>query len=67
MSVYIRNLFLAGLALVSCAGAEIEPLRGHAVDVWNSDNGLPQNTAAAIAQTSDGYLWIGTQAGLAPL
>ncbi len=63
--MYIRNLCLAGLALVSCAGAEIEPLRGYAVDVWNSDNGLPQNTAAAIMQSSDGYLWIGTQAGLA--
>ena len=65
MSVYFRNLCLAGVALVSCAGAEIGPLRGYAVDVWNSANGLPQNTAAAIAQSSDGYLWIGTQAGLA--
>jgi len=56
---------LASVALVSCAGAEIGPLRGYAVDVWNSANGLPQNTAAAITQSSDGYLWIGTQAGLA--
>ena len=65
MSVHIRILCLAGVAFVACAGAEIEPLRGYAVDVWNSDNGLPQNTAAAIAETNDGYLWIGTQAGLA--
>jgi len=65
VSVYIRIFCLTGVALLSCAGAEIEPLRGYAVDVWNSANGLPQNTAAAITQTSDGYLWIGTQAGLA--
>ncbi len=28
------------------------------------ENGLPQNTIHAIAQTSDGYLWLGTEAGL---
>jgi len=56
VSVYIRIFCLTGVALLSCAGAEIEPLRGYAVDVWNSANGLPQNTAAAITQTSDGYL-----------
>jgi len=52
-------------ALVSYAGTQAEPLRGYAVDVWKSDNGLPQNTAAAITQSADGFLWIGTQGGLA--
>ncbi|PWT90447.1 MAG: hypothetical protein C5B54_07150 [Acidobacteria bacterium] len=33
-------------------------------DVWQVDNGLPQNSIAAVIQTSDGYLWIGTQGGL---
>jgi len=32
--------------------------------LWTSDQGLPQNSILAIAQTSDGYLWLGTQAGL---
>src|SRR6185295_4369246 len=36
---------------------------GH--DVWLTENGLPQNTVHSIAQTSDGYIWIGTEAGLA--
>jgi ligand-binding sensor domain-containing protein/signal transduction histidine kinase len=35
------------------------------VDVWQNDRGLPQNTVNAIAQTSDGYLWVGTLGGLA--
>ena len=30
-----------------------------------TENGLPQNTVQAIIQTRDGYLWIGTQEGLA--
>ena len=33
--------------------------------VWNQEQGLPQDTVRAIAQTKDGYLWIGTDEGLA--
>jgi ligand-binding sensor domain-containing protein len=33
-------------------------------NVWTNDNGLPMNTVMAIAQTPDGYLWLGTEAGL---
>jgi len=28
------------------------------------ENGLPQNRVQALAQTSDGFLWLGTEAGL---
>ena len=31
---------------------------------WQTANGLPENTVSAIAQTPDGYLWLGTQEGL---
>ncbi len=34
-------------------------------DVWISENGLPDNSITAIAQTPDGYLWVGTYNGLA--
>jgi len=34
-------------------------------DVWGTREGLPQNTVPAIAQTKDGYLWLGTELGLA--
>ena len=34
------------------------------VDVWRADDGLPQSTVTSIAQTADGYLWLGTQNGL---
>ena len=26
---------------------------------WQTDEGLPQNAVQAIAQTRDGYLWVG--------
>ncbi len=31
---------------------------------WNAETGLPQSTVQAVAQTADGYLWIGTEEGL---
>jgi diguanylate cyclase (GGDEF)-like protein len=32
---------------------------------WTHADGLPQNAVQAIVQTRDGYLWLGTQEGLA--
>lgn len=34
-------------------------------DTWQTDRGLPHPTVTAIQQTKDGYLWLGTQNGLA--
>lgn len=31
---------------------------------WNAENGLPANRVQSIAQTPDGYLWLGTYFGL---
>ncbi|HKX30516.1 MAG TPA: two-component regulator propeller domain-containing protein [Blastocatellia bacterium] len=32
--------------------------------VWSRQNGLPSNSVNVVLQTSDGYLWLGTPAGL---
>src|SRR5262245_38591666 len=32
---------------------------------WTAEDGLPQNRVSALAQTPDGYLWVGTWFGLA--
>jgi signal transduction histidine kinase/ligand-binding sensor domain-containing protein/CheY-like chemotaxis protein/HPt (histidine-containing phosphotransfer) domain-containing protein len=37
----------------------------YTLDQWQIPEGLPQNAALTIARTPDGYLWIGTQEGLA--
>ncbi len=34
-------------------------------EVWQDDRGLPQNTVNTLIQDNQGYLWIGTQEGLA--
>jgi signal transduction histidine kinase/ligand-binding sensor domain-containing protein len=32
--------------------------------VWQREQGLPQNLVRALAQTKDGYLWVGNDAGV---
>jgi ligand-binding sensor domain-containing protein/signal transduction histidine kinase len=39
-------------------------LQQYNCQTWNRQNGLPANGINAIAQTNDGYLWLGTQSGL---
>ena len=34
------------------------------IDKWETEAGLPENSATAMVQTSDGYLWFGTFNGL---
>src|SRR5215510_3676671 len=58
-------------ATESAVGAEapaapIEYLQSeYIVDVWQTEQGLPDNQVNGIAQTPDGYLWIATFNGLA--
>jgi ligand-binding sensor domain-containing protein/signal transduction histidine kinase len=35
------------------------------VDSWTTEDGLPQSSVISMAQTQDGYLWLGTLNGLA--
>ena len=61
-------VFSAGLWALSGAALALDPSRAldeYSVDVWRTTDGLPQNTVLAIRQTRDGYLWIGTEEGLA--
>ena len=65
-SAFAWRLCILLLAL-SHAAMGLDPHRalaqyGH--QVWQTDSGLPQNTIHCILQTSDGYLWLGTEGGL---
>jgi ligand-binding sensor domain-containing protein/two-component sensor histidine kinase len=58
----------AGLLGVSQGLFAIEPsksLTQYTRTAWTQADGLPQDTIRAIAQTDDGYLWLGTDEGLA--
>lgn len=54
------------LALGSLAGALAAPgAPAYVSRIWRTQEGLPENRILAIAQTPDGYLWLGTSSGLA--
>jgi ligand-binding sensor domain-containing protein len=66
----VRPLALGTLVCLAAAsrGDALDPKRP--VDqfsqaAWQLEQGLPQNTVQAIAQTRDGFLWLGTAEGLA--
>ncbi|MFN7958629.1 MAG: two-component regulator propeller domain-containing protein [Holophagaceae bacterium] len=40
------------------------PLSAHANRIWRSEDGLLQDTVTALLESRDGFLWIGTEAGL---
>ena len=57
----IGTLLALWIAPALAASPGLQPYR---VTRWTSDNGLPQGTVRCLLQTRDGYLWIGTGAGL---
>jgi ligand-binding sensor domain-containing protein/signal transduction histidine kinase len=59
------SILLLCLATTSHALDPNKPPNEFGLQVWLTENGLPQNTVQAITQTRDGYLWVGTQEGLA--
>jgi ligand-binding sensor domain-containing protein/signal transduction histidine kinase len=60
----ILGLWLLSSAAVCVALDPHQGLRHYGYQSWQTDSGLPQNTVHAVLQTGDGYLWIGTEAGL---
>jgi ligand-binding sensor domain-containing protein len=40
------------------------PLARYGHDVWQREQGLPNNTIHVIVQTRDGYIWLATDGGL---
>lgn len=61
------GLWLLGLGLIAGAAAALDPAKRitqYSLSSWQVADGLPQDTVRCVAQTPDGYLWIGTEAGL---
>jgi signal transduction histidine kinase/ligand-binding sensor domain-containing protein len=57
-------LALCRIVCVDCSRAAAQDLSYLADQSWSTAEGLPQNSVHSIAQTSDGYLWAATEAGL---
>ena len=59
-------LCLCGSSAVRSAASNtvVQASQRYTVQVWEADDGLPQNSVIAMTQTRDGYLWLGTLNGL---
>ena len=63
----LRGLLAALLLGCGLPGHALEPttpLANYSRQAWGMENGLPQNTVQALAQTKNGFIWLGTEAGL---
>ncbi|MCP3169520.1 two-component regulator propeller domain-containing protein [Myxococcus qinghaiensis] len=61
------GIFLLAGVVLARPGLALDPQRWvsqYSQDSWRSDDGLPQNSLLALAQTRDGYVWLGTWEGL---
>ncbi len=66
--IFISIVFFLVFFALSPLGFALDPYKKitqYMHDSWGIEQGLPQNTIHAIIQTRDGYLWLGTQEGLA--
>ena len=69
-SASFRSVVVAASMLFCFAaiGRSLEPstpLASYGRQAWGMENGLPQNTVQALVQTKDGFVWLGTEVGLA--
>jgi ligand-binding sensor domain-containing protein len=57
---------IAALCVLTAATVlAADPNQTWRVRPWQSDDGLPDNSVAGLAQTPEGYIWVGTPSGLA--
>jgi PAS domain S-box-containing protein len=62
---YVLAGFSLGLALNAYAlKPSFQGDPSYLIDYWETEDGLPENSATAMVQTADGYLWFGTFNGL---
>ncbi|MCP5053180.1 MAG: hypothetical protein GY940_38805, partial [bacterium] len=62
------TLLLLILLALSSPAVALDPgkkITQYVHEVWGVRQGLPQSTVEAITQTRDGYIWVGTEEGLA--
>jgi len=67
MPASMRWVALATLLLISSRALALDPsldVSQYAHTAWRIRDGFPRTQINAIAQTADGYLWLGTELGL---
>src|SRR5882757_10742573 len=61
---FLTRIWISSLLLGVSALASDTSLATYVGRTWQMQDGLPEQTVQAFAQTKDRYLWIGTTGGL---
>jgi ligand-binding sensor domain-containing protein/tRNA A-37 threonylcarbamoyl transferase component Bud32 len=67
-ALVIAILLFSNLFCITRGLFALDPAKAmtqYTMDQWSDERGLPQNSVYAVLQTRDGYLWLGTEEGLA--
>jgi ligand-binding sensor domain-containing protein/signal transduction histidine kinase len=64
LTFWLALAFADASPRIAAGAAPSVRLPEYRVQQWKAEQGLPQNTVRCLHQTRDGYLWIGTRAGL---
>src|ERR1700727_1832326 len=64
-SLLLWIIWWAALSLPAAALDPNKALTQYAHAAWGNEQGLPHATVPAILETRDGYMWFGTELGLA--
>jgi len=67
-AIVLSLVAVTALPFISIVSAQTQstlPRLHVRLEKWTTEDGLPGETVKSIIQTRDGYLWIGTQAGIA--
>src|SRR4051794_27842063 len=68
-----RHWLSSTVAILCCVLVPVQIVAAHKgvpedspflIKTWQTEDGLPENSATAMVQTPDGYLWFGTFNGL---
>jgi len=62
LPLHLGLLFV--LAVNHSQAGDFSELSQYQTTTWRVEDGLPQSTVTCIAQSADGFLWLGTQNGL---
>jgi ligand-binding sensor domain-containing protein/AraC-like DNA-binding protein len=66
-TIILFNIFSFLILFLSHNVLALNPARGlneYLLRSWSVESGLPQNTIHALVESHEGYLWLGTSAGL---
>src|SRR6202795_296834 len=58
-------IFVGGPGARGGQGHPHYAIQGYGHQAWQAPEGLPQDSVQTILQTRDGFLWVGTERGLA--